>query len=341
MAKNKKKLGTFTTSQLNNASKTLLANIRFASIDERIKTIAVTSSQPNEGKTSVSTNLANAIATSGKKVLIVDTDMRRRCLAQMLNLHPAKGLYSVLSGSATLNEAIVPTSIPNLFFMDSEPKIPSPPDILSTKRFAALVDSLREQFDYVIFDTPPVSTFVDAAIIGNLVDGTLFVIRQGFTKRTSISSSIQQITAANARIIGTVMTFCDAKENDYYYAYYTQDGDRVDKSKDAEEVPSKDLDGGDLGAWSRRAGVAPKSIDAATRHSRPSRNAQSASGIKQSAAGSLNSSHQQSAAMGRSASAMPGRSSQPGDGGNPFQTGAFKAVNPIDSRSARHKRTRL
>ena len=233
--KTKKILARFEHPQLSNASKTLLANIRFASVDEKVKTLVVTSSEQNEGKTIVSTNLANAIATSGKKVLIVEADMRRRSLGKLLDIHPVHGLYAALSGSATLNEAIQPTSIPNLYFMDAEPNIPSPADILSTKRFASLVDKLRDSFDYVIFDTPPVSLFVDAAVLSSLVDGTLLVVRQNQTKRSLVVKCAQQLRVADARILGTVMTFCTDDESSYYYAYYTQDGKRVDK-KDMEKT---------------------------------------------------------------------------------------------------------
>lgn len=144
--KNHKKLGQFEIPGLRNASQTLLANIRFASVDERVKTLVITSSTPDEGKTTVSSNLALAIASAGHKVLIVETDMRRRCLASMLDLHPRNGLYAVLSGDAPLDDVIVPTKYDNLFFIDAEPNIPSPPDLLSTKRFSALVDKLRESY---------------------------------------------------------------------------------------------------------------------------------------------------------------------------------------------------
>lgn len=256
MAKGRKRLGAFSTPELSNPSKTLLANIRFASIDEKIKTIAITSSWPNEGKTSVATNLAVAIATSGKRVLVMECDMRRRCLAQMLHIHTAHGLYSVLAGEAALSDAIMATDIPNLSFMDAEPKIPNPPDILATKRFAVLVDSLRAQFDYVIFDTPPVLTFVDAAIIGNLADCTLLVIRQGSTKRSAVAESLQQLDAANARVIGTVLTFCEHNENDYYYSYYDEEEEAANRAADTFETVSEDIGNGDIRSWSQRIGIA-------------------------------------------------------------------------------------
>ena len=119
--------------------------------------------------------------------------------------------------------------------MDSEPNIPSPPDVLSTKRFAALVDTLREMFDYVIFDSPPIGLFVDAAIISNLVDGTLYVIRERAAKRDDVVAGVQQLKAANARILGSVITFSrEEANNDYYYAYYNSEGKRV-SHKDREK----------------------------------------------------------------------------------------------------------
>jgi capsular exopolysaccharide synthesis family protein len=214
-----------------NASKTLFANIRFASVDNDVKSLAVTSSMANEGKSTVALNLAMAIATSGKNTLIVDTDMRRRSLAHALKVHPAHGIYAAISGSATLNETIVRTHVDHLFFMDSEPNIPSPPDILSSRRFAFMVKSLRGSFDYVIFDTPPVSLFVDAAILGSLLDGTLFVVRQNFAKRTIALKSVQQLRQANARVLGCVTSFAKDDDGDYYYYHYYSSDERDGSEK--------------------------------------------------------------------------------------------------------------
>lgn len=260
--KNRKRLGQFQIPALNNASRTLLANIRFTSIDEKVKTMAITSTSPDEGKTVVCANLACAIADSGKTVLLVDTDMRRRCIASTLDIHPKYGLYSVLSGASQLNGAITPTKKQGLYFMDAEPNIPSPPDVLSTKRFAALVDKLREMFDYVIFDTPPVGVFVDAAIVSNLVDGTVYVIRERFEKRENIAAGVQQLKAANARILGTVITFSQEEtQNDYYYAYYNNEGKRVSKREQNEPVPeaadARDIAADDIEQWARKAGIDP------------------------------------------------------------------------------------
>ncbi len=271
--KNHKRLGQPKIPALNNASRTLLANIRFSSIDERIKTIAVTSAAPDEGKTVVCTNLAYAIAESGKTVLLVDTDMRRRSIGPMFNIHPQYGLYSVLAGTASLNNAITPTETAGLYLMDCEPNIPSPPDVLSTKRFAALVDQVRSMFDYVIFDTPPVNVFVDAAIISNLVDGTIYCIRERGEKRDAVLAGLQQLNAADAHVLGSVITFSqeETQSSYYYYAYYNEEGKRVSKREKNEpaftdNTKTRDIAADDIEQWAQQAGIDPQQAMRASNH---------------------------------------------------------------------------
>lgn len=213
-----------------NAAKTLLANIRFASVDDPIRSVTVTSSKPNEGKSTVAVNLAQAIATSGASVCLVEADMRRRTLAGMLGVHASGGIYSVLSEDLTLDEAVVETSQKNMFFLDSEPNIPNPADIIASRRFASLVKLLEDRFRYVVFDTPPVGTFVDAAEVGHLSDAAVFVIRENFTKRNEVLEAFEQLRKAEVNVIGTVMNCCESNSGEYYYAYYNARGERVNPS---------------------------------------------------------------------------------------------------------------
>ena len=208
-----------------NAAKTLLANIRFASVDNPISSLVVTSSIPNEGKSTVSVNLAEAIATSGKSVLLVECDFRNRSLADMLNVRAPGGIYAVLSEEMSLDQAVSSTSVSNMYLLDVEPHIPNPADVLSSKRFRRMVDALEERYDYVIYDTPPVGTFVDAAILSTLADGTVLVVRENFTKRDAILEAHDQLRKAGANVIGVVMNYCETTANEYYYAYYTQNGE--------------------------------------------------------------------------------------------------------------------
>jgi capsular exopolysaccharide synthesis family protein len=281
----KKKFGTFQTSGLVNASKTLLANIRFASVDDPIKTLCITSSVPDEGKTTLSTNLACAIASAGHSVLIIDADMRNRSLAHILDLHPKQNLYSILAGECSIEAAITPTEYDNLYFLDSEPGIPNPSDILSTHRFEALVNMLRDMFDYVIFDTPPIDLFIDAAIISALTDGTILAIRERSTKKVVVERSIAQLKASKGRILGIVCTFTKSNDSDYYYAYYTQGGKRVSKkekekideeraangepspsAKKKPRVSNKQLSSDDIEVWARRASRQGSSVGDYARH---------------------------------------------------------------------------
>lgn len=207
-----------------NAAKTLLANIRFMDVDKPVCTMVVTSSVPNEGKTFVTRNLAIAIATSGQTVLVVEADMRKRSMAGSLGVHGREGVFSVLSGRAELSQAVVCTNVPNLYFLDAEPHIPNPSDLLGSKRYAAFIAQASQLFDYVLFDTPPVGAFVDSAVLGARVDATLMVVREGLVKRTELTQAIEQNERVGANLAGIVMNYCEGSTSSYYYEKYSEDG---------------------------------------------------------------------------------------------------------------------
>ncbi len=209
-----------------NAAKTLLANIRFAGIDGPIRTITVTSAIPNEGKSTVALNLAQAIATSGKSVVLVECDMRRQSIATMTGARSQGGIYAVLSNQMTLDEAVAKTSQKNMYVLLAEPHIINPSDVIASKSFARMVKELADKFEYVIFDTPPVGAFVDAAEVGRLSDGVLFVIRENYSKRNEIIEAFDQLKKAEVHIIGAVMNCCEVDTSEHYYAYYSKDGAR-------------------------------------------------------------------------------------------------------------------
>lgn len=209
---------------LQNSIKTLATNIRFASVDNPVSTLTITSSVPNEGKSTIAIALAQAMASNGQRVLLVECDMRRRTLANALALHVRSGLYSVLSGQVALSDAVVETSSRTLHFLDCEPHIPNPVDILSSRRFKQFVEQARSEYSFVIFDTPPLSAFVDAAVLSTVVDATLLVVRQNFVRRDELASAYEQLQKAGANVIGAVMNYCENEKSDYYYSYYTKDG---------------------------------------------------------------------------------------------------------------------
>lgn len=225
---------------MQDAVKTLAANIRFASVDNPVHSIVVTSSIPNEGKSTIAVALSEALASGGKSVLLVECDMRRRSIAGMLGVHAQNGLYAVLSAQVELEDAVVRTFMRGVSFLDAEPHIPNPVDILGSRRFHSFVESLKSSYDYVVFDAPPLSAFVDAAVIGSVVDGVLLVVRRNFVKREAIVSSLEQLKKAGANVLDTVLNYCENERSDYYYEYYNKSGSKRDQSSDmaAPQIPS-------------------------------------------------------------------------------------------------------
>ncbi|MEE8717638.1 MAG: CpsD/CapB family tyrosine-protein kinase [Coriobacteriales bacterium] len=217
---------------LDNAAKTLATNIQFASVDNPIRSVEVTSSVPNEGKSSLAVLLAKAMAQGGQRVVLVECDMRRRSLGGILGVHGRSGVYSVLAGAVKASEAVLTTPISGVYLLDCEPYIPNPVDILSSQRFINLIEGLKKDYGYVVVDTPPLSTFVDAAVVSGAVDGTLLVVRQNFVRRDELKNAHDQLKKANANVIGAVMTFCEAdKSEQYYSSYYREDGTKVKSPK--------------------------------------------------------------------------------------------------------------
>lgn len=240
----KKKKAASNTLEIQNAVKTMLANIRFASVDNPMQSIVLTSAVPNEGKTTTTIELAKAIASAGNSVLLVEADMRRRSAASVLGVHAAHGAYAVMSHALSLREAVISTGTPNFYFLDTEPNIPNPADLLSSRAYAKLVDDACNAYDYVLFDTPPVGTFVDAAILSRLVDGVILVVKIGGAKRDEILTAYDQLQKAEANVIGACATFCEGTGSEYYYAYYNKDNQRVDPEKEARRARKKGGSGG-------------------------------------------------------------------------------------------------
>ena len=219
-----------------NSANTLLANIEFSSVDEPICTVAITSSVPNEGKSTISLSLASAASTTGRSVLIVESDLRRRSLRATLNAHPQHGLHAVLSSACSLEDAIVHDAFNGVDFLDAEPGIPNPEELLSSRRFTELIGKARELYDYVILDTPPIGAFADAAVVARQVDGAILVVRENYTDKRDAQLAMNQLRASTAHVLGVVLN-CEENANaghyGYYYGYYYEE-ERV--AKDSPEA---------------------------------------------------------------------------------------------------------
>jgi succinoglycan biosynthesis transport protein ExoP len=203
------------------ACRVIRTNLLFMSADEPIKAIMVTSSDPREGKTTVAVSLAITLAQSGKRVLLVDTDLRRPRVHKAFGLRPVVGITSVLVNEATLDEAVEETDVTNLSVLPCGPIPPNPAELLHSHRFQALLEQLRGKYDRIVFDTPPVGAVTDALVIGPQLDGTILVTRARKTVRARARSVLSQLRSLGTRIAGVVLNDVDLAQdgNGSYYAY--------------------------------------------------------------------------------------------------------------------------
>ncbi len=203
------------------AYRTLRTNLIFSQSGEPLKTLVVTSSSPAEGKSTTAANLAAAYAQQGIQVLLVDADMRRARLHDILQVPREPGLTNLLLGHKTADETIRRTSVDGLSFLAAGTFPPNPSELLGGQRMREMISNLSGMFDLVLFDTPPLLAAADAAILATRVDGVVMVVRAGQTQRGAAQQALQQLATVGARVIGAVLNDPDAKVPRYagYYAY--------------------------------------------------------------------------------------------------------------------------
>jgi capsular exopolysaccharide synthesis family protein len=200
--------------------RSIRTNILFMSPDRPLKTIVVTSPSPQEGKTTTAINLSVTMAEAGGRVLIVDTDMRRPRLHRSFGVPNQTGISSVIVGKATLEEAVKRTDVPNLDVLPCGPVPPNPSELLHTDRFAAVLADCGKIYDRIILDSPPTSAVTDPAVLGNLADGVVMVIKAGETTRDSATHARRQLVTAKVRLVGVVVNAIDFSNPAYGYDYY-------------------------------------------------------------------------------------------------------------------------
>ncbi|MGC1305617.1 MAG: polysaccharide biosynthesis tyrosine autokinase [Phormidesmis sp.] len=196
----------------------LQANLRFISSDKTLKVVAITSSVAGEGKSEVCANLAAAIAQTNRRVLLVDADMRSPSQHHLWNLINAVGLSHVLVGEGSLEKALQPVSH-NLTLLSAGVVPPNPMALLDSERMAALINLFREQFDYVIFDTPSLTGSADAAVLGNLADGVLMIMRPRHVSYDRAIAAKSLLERSGATVLGMVANGVDSKNDFGEYSY--------------------------------------------------------------------------------------------------------------------------
>ena len=204
------------------AYKTLRTSLLLSTADAPPKIIVVTSSEPQEGKTVTTLNTAISLTQSGKKVLLVDGDMRRPRLHKALGSGNGHGLSSYLSGNAELDPIIQETEIPNLFLVSSGPVPPNPSELLASEHFDFLLAALKSsaRFDHVLIDSPPLLSVADPVIMASKAGATILVVQCGRTSRPAVIRGRQKLTQAKANILGVVLNDVDVRHGEYYSYHY-------------------------------------------------------------------------------------------------------------------------
>ena len=203
------------------AIKTLRTNIQFSGID--IKTIVVTSCYPNEGKSDVTFQLALEIGKMGKKVLVVDADIRKSSYVSRYQIKERiSGLSQYLSGQRREADIIYRTNFEGVDMIFAGPTAPNPSELLEQESFSQLLGSLREKYDYVLVDTPPVGSMIDAAIAAKQCDGAILVIESETVSRRAALKAKEQLEMTGCRLLGAVLNKVDVRKDKYYskYSYY-------------------------------------------------------------------------------------------------------------------------
>jgi capsular exopolysaccharide synthesis family protein len=207
-------------SMLSEAYRNIRTSILLSFSEKPPKRILLTSPNPAEGKTTTVINIAIALAQTGARVVIVDTDLRKPRIHKVFDKENGVGLSNFLSGRAELESLVKGTEIPNLFYIPSGPIPPNPSELIGSNLFKSMMVSLEERFDHIVLDSPPVLGFADSIILSTFVDGIILVVSGGKTPRETLQRAKEVLQQVNAKILGVIINRVDIHRSDYGYYYY-------------------------------------------------------------------------------------------------------------------------
>ncbi|WP_428909818.1 CpsD/CapB family tyrosine-protein kinase [Niallia sp. Krafla_26] len=199
--------------------RTIRTNIQFSAVDEEIKTLLVTSSGPGEGKSTTAANLAVVFAQQGKRVLLIDSDLRKPTVHYTFNFTNTFGLTNVLTRQSQFHEVIKESMEKNLYILTSGPIPPNPAELLSSKAMEQFMKDVEEEFDMILFDSPPVLAVTDGQILASKCDGTILVVSSGKTETEQAVKAKELLKASNSHILGVVLNSKKMENSNYYYYY--------------------------------------------------------------------------------------------------------------------------
>jgi capsular exopolysaccharide synthesis family protein len=228
-------LNSHTPFHIQEAYRTLQTNLRFSLPGEGTKVICLTSGHSSEGKSTTVLNLAITFAESGKRVVLIDGDMRRPSLGRLLIEKASPGLSNHLAGLCTLEQAVRRNIRPGLDVIFSGEIPPNPLELLSSAKMAQLIEELKGHYDYILLDTPPVGIVSDACEVSSHTDGVLFLVHQNETEKETVVRGIRQLELANAKLLGFVLNGVipngsKGYKNKYKYGYKYKYGAYVAKN---------------------------------------------------------------------------------------------------------------
>lgn len=199
------------------ALNTLRTNIEFSGADNKV--LLFTSAGPGEGKSTVAYSLAQSFAQNGKRVLFIDADMRKSVFSGKIRSggKTLKGLSHYLSGQASVEEVLTRINGSSLYAIFSGPVPPNPTELINTDRFKKFIKKSREEFDYVIIDSPPLGFVIDSAILGTASDGAVIVMESEKTSKRHLKEVIEQLNKADCKILGAVLNKVNYGGGSYYY----------------------------------------------------------------------------------------------------------------------------
>ncbi len=213
------------------AFRLLRTNLQFLDLDEQPRCLVISSAVPGEGKTMTSTNLAVALAQTGRRTLIIDADLRRPRVAGLLGLDAAVGLTTILVGKTEVQDAIQVHEPSGLHFLASGAKPPNPTEILQSRVTHDLIKALREEYDMVIIDAPPLLPVADASVLATLADGVILVVKHGRTTRDQLGEAIARLNQVGGRLFGVVVNMIPKRSTNSYYYYYYEESDGKGRRK--------------------------------------------------------------------------------------------------------------